>query len=176
MILNDDDARVQPGATLADFDRETQKYGLATPTGINSTTGISGLTLGGGFGWLTRKYGLTIDNLASAQLVTADGKQLQLSNRENSDLFWAIRGGGGNFGVITEYEFKLHPVGPEVLAGLMVYPFIEVNTIFAKVTANWWIRMSEVFNISGNFAEGPATALPAQRGARQTGCCPCAVL
>lgn len=125
-------ARVQPGATLADFDRETQKYGLATPTGINSTTGISGLTLGGGFGWLTRKYGLTIDNLVSAQLVTADGKQLQVNERENSDLFWAIRGGGGNFGVVTEYEFKLHPVGPEVLAGLIVFPFTEARKILQQ--------------------------------------------
>lgn len=125
-------ARVQPGATLADFDRETQKYGLATPTGINSTTGISGLTLGGGFGWLTRKYGLTIDNLVSAKMVTAKEKQLTVSEHENTDLFWAIRGGGGNFGVVTEYEFKLHPVGPEVLAGLIVFPFTDAKKIMQQ--------------------------------------------
>ena len=125
-------ARVQPGATLADFDRETQKYGLSTPTGINSTTGISGLTLGGGFGWLTRKYGLTIDNLLSAEIITADEKHLRVSENENSDLFWAIRGGGGNFGVVTEYEFKLHPVGPEVLAGLLVFPFNQAASILQR--------------------------------------------
>ena len=125
-------ARVEPGATLADFDRETQKYGLATPTGINSTTGISGLTLGGGFGWLTRKYGMTIDNLVSAKMVTAKGKELRVSDRENADLFWAIRGGGGNFGVVTEFEYKLHPVGPEVLAGLIVFPFTEAKQIMQR--------------------------------------------
>lgn len=125
-------AKVQPGATLADFDKETQKYGLATPTGINSTTGISGLTLGGGFGWLTRRHGLTIDNLVSARLITAKGKQLRLSNSENTDLFWAIRGGGGNFGIVTEYEFKLHPVGPDVLAGFLVFPFTKAEDVLQK--------------------------------------------
>ncbi|MDX1372545.1 MAG: FAD-binding oxidoreductase, partial [Nitrososphaeraceae archaeon] len=95
-------ARVQPGATLKDFDAETQKFGLATPVGINSTTGIAGLTLGGGFGWLTRKYGFTIDNLLSAEVVTVDGNTHRASDKENADLFWAIRGGGGNFGIVTE--------------------------------------------------------------------------
>jgi FAD/FMN-containing dehydrogenase len=116
-------AWVGPGATLGDVDRETQAFGLALPTGINSTTGISGLTLGGGFGWLTRKYGLTIDSLVSADVVTADGHLLRASTEENPDLFWAIRGGGGNFGVVTAFEFNLHPVGPEVLSGLVVHPF-----------------------------------------------------
>jgi FAD/FMN-containing dehydrogenase len=116
-------AWVGPGATLGDVDRETQAFGLALPTGINSTTGISGLTLGGGFGWLTRKYGLTIDSLVSADVVTADGQLLRASTEENPDLFWAIRGGGGNFGVVTAFEFNLHPVGPEVLSGLVVHPF-----------------------------------------------------
>lgn len=125
-------AKVEPGATLADFDKQTQKYGLATPTGINSTTGISGLTLGGGFGWLSRQHGLTIDNLVSARLITAKGQQLRLSDNENSDLFWAIRGGGGNFGVVTEYEFKLHSVGPDVLAGLLVFPFTKAEDILRQ--------------------------------------------
>ncbi|MEO6568487.1 MAG: FAD-binding oxidoreductase [Opitutaceae bacterium] len=115
-------AHVGPGATLADFDHECQAFGLATPVGINSTTGIAGLTLGAGFGWLSRKYGMTIDNLLAADIVTADGRLLRASEKENADLFWAIRGGGGNFGIVTRFEFKLHPVGPNVLTGLFVYP------------------------------------------------------
>jgi FAD/FMN-containing dehydrogenase len=115
-------ARVEPGATLADFDAEAQAFGLATPLGINSTTGVAGLTLGGGFGWTTRKFGLTIDNLLSADVVTADGKLMRASESENEDLFWALRGGGGNFGIVTAFEFKLHRHGPEVLSGLIVHP------------------------------------------------------
>ncbi len=125
-------AQVEPGATLNDVDRATQRHGLATPLGINSTTGIAGLTLGGGFGWLTRKYGMTIDNLASVDLVTADGSQMRCSDRENTDLYWAVRGGGGNFGVVTRFEFSLHPVGPEILAGLLVFPFAQARQVFAK--------------------------------------------
>jgi FAD/FMN-containing dehydrogenase len=115
-------ARVEPGALLSDFDREAQAFGLATPLGINSTTGVAGLTLGGGFGWLSRSLGLTIDNLLSADVVTADGQWLRTSEKENADLFWGIRGGGGNFGVVTSFEFRLHPVGPTVLAGLIIHP------------------------------------------------------
>jgi FAD/FMN-containing dehydrogenase len=125
-------AYVEPGATLEDFDKAAQAHGLATPVGINSTTGIAGLTLGGGFGWLTRKYGMTIDNLVSAQVVTADGNQIRASATENADLFWAIRGGGGNFGVVTEFEFELHPVGPEVLAGLIVFPFSQAHQVLTQ--------------------------------------------
>ncbi len=125
-------ARVQPGATLKDFDAETQKHGLATPVGINSITGIAGLTLGGGFGWLTRKYGFTIDNLLSAEVVTVNGEILRASETENADLFWAIRGGGGNFGVVTEFQFKLYPVGPEILSGLLVFPFKNAKNILKQ--------------------------------------------
>jgi FAD/FMN-containing dehydrogenase len=122
-------ARVEPGATLADFDREAQAFGLATPLGINSTTGVAGLTLGGGFGWLSRGLGLTIDNLISADVVTANGELLRASDQENPDLFWGIRGGGGNFGVVTSFEFKLHPVGPNVLAGLIVHPLNDAKEV-----------------------------------------------
>jgi FAD/FMN-containing dehydrogenase len=128
-------AYVEPGATLADFDQAAQVHGLATPVGINSTTGIAGLTLGGGFGWLTRKYGMTIDNLVSAQVITADGNQIRTSETENTDLFWAIRGGGGNFGVVTEFEFQLHPVGPEILAGLIVFPFSQAKQVLTRYRA-----------------------------------------
>ncbi|HBC3498403.1 MULTISPECIES: FAD-binding oxidoreductase [Vibrio] len=130
-------AFVEPGCTLGDLDEATQKHGLATPVGINSTTGIAGLTLGGGFGWLSRKYGMTIDNLVSANVVTADGRQLLASETENEDLFWALRGGGGNFGIVTQFEFQLHPVDPEVLSGLIVFPFEQAKSVitqFAKFT------------------------------------------
>ena len=104
------------------FDAATQKHGLATPVGINSTTGIAGLTLGGGFGWTTRKFGLTADNLLSADVVTANGELVRASPTEHRDLFWALRGGGGNFGVVTAFEFALHELGPQVLSGLVVHP------------------------------------------------------
>jgi FAD/FMN-containing dehydrogenase len=122
-------ANVGPGATLGDIDREAQQFGLALPTGINSTTGIAGLTLGGGFGWLTRKFGMTIDNLISAEIVLADGRMARASVTENQDLFWAIRGGGGNFGAVTNFEFRLHPVGPQVLSGLVVHPLADAKRV-----------------------------------------------
>jgi FAD/FMN-containing dehydrogenase len=125
-------AWVEPGATLADLDRETQAFGLAVPTGINSTTGIAGLTLGGGFGWITRKFGLTIDNLLSADVITADGVLRRASAAENPDLFWALRGGGGNFGVVTAFEFQLHKLGPQVLAGLVVHPFDDAQALLKQ--------------------------------------------
>ena len=115
-------ARVGGGATLGDVDRETQKFGLVTPLGINSTTGVAGLALGGGFGWLSRSLGLTVDNLLSADVVLASGERVTASARENTDLFWAIRGGGGNFGVVTSFEFRLHELAPAVLAGLVFHP------------------------------------------------------
>jgi FAD/FMN-containing dehydrogenase len=122
-------AYVEPGATLANLDEATQAHGLATPVGINSTTGIAGLTLGGGFGWLTRKYGMTIDNLVSVDVITAEGRKIRASETDNADLFWAIRGGGGNFGVVTQFEFQLFPVGPEIFAGLIVFPFSQAKQI-----------------------------------------------
>ncbi len=123
-------ARVEPGALLSDFDRETQAFGLSTPTGINSTTGVAGLTLGGGFGWQSRKRGLTIDNLVAVDVVLASGEFVQASAKQNADLFWAVRGGGGNFGVVTSFEYQLHELGPEVLAGLIVYPFAQAHQVF----------------------------------------------
>ena len=123
---------VEGGATLADFDAATQAHGLATPLGINSTTGVAGLTLGGGFGWLSRKYGMTVDNLESAEVVTAAGEVVRASATEHPDLFWALRGGSGNFGVVTRFEFRLHPVGPDVLSGLIVYPFSEAKRVLQQ--------------------------------------------
>jgi FAD/FMN-containing dehydrogenase len=117
------------GGIVIDVDKATQAFGLAIPTGINSTTGIAGLTLGGGFGWLTRKYGLTIDSLIAAEVVTADGELRRASATENQDLFWALRGGGGNFGVVTAFEFRLSPAGPEVYAGLIVHPFADAQEV-----------------------------------------------
>jgi FAD/FMN-containing dehydrogenase len=122
-------ARVDAGATLGDVDRATQAVGLATPLGINSTTGVAGLTLGGGFGWLSRRLGLTIDNLLSAEVVTAHGDQVRASDSEHSDLFWGIRGGGGNFGIVTSFELGLHPIGPEVLSGLIVHPLSAAGDV-----------------------------------------------
>ncbi|MDB5959888.1 MAG: FAD-linked oxidase [Massilia sp.] len=125
-------ARVEGGATLRDFDHEAQSYGLATPLGINSTTGVAGLTLGGGFGWLSRTLGLAADNLLSAEMVTADAQRLHVSANYHPDLFWAIRGGGGNFGVVTRFEFQLHPVGPEITAGLIVFPSAQARTVLMQ--------------------------------------------
>ena len=121
--------QVEPGLNWGDVDRETQLFGLAVPGGIVSATGVAGLTLGGGFGWLSRKYGLTSDNLLSVDVVLADGRFLKASSTENPDLFWGIRGGGGNFGIVTSFEFQLQPVGPDVMAGLILYPFEDAREV-----------------------------------------------
>jgi FAD binding domain/Berberine and berberine like len=115
-------ARVQAGVLLGELDRETQEYGLAVPSGIVTHTGVAGLTLGGGIGWVMRKYGLTIDQLLSVDMLTAGGDLVRASKEQNADLFWGIRGGGGNFGIVTEFEFRLNPVGPYVMAGPVFWP------------------------------------------------------
>ncbi|WP_240469904.1 FAD-binding oxidoreductase [Cyclobacterium sp. SYSU L10401] len=120
-------ARAEAGALLSDLDHETQAFGLAVTAGVVSHTGIAGLTLGGGQGYLMNKFGLTIDNLLSVDMVLADGSFVKASKSENEDLFWAIRGGGGNFGVVTSLEYQLHKVGPEVLAGMILYPLDQAK-------------------------------------------------
>ena len=126
-------AHVQGGALWADVDRETQVFGLAAPGGVVSDTGVAGLTLGGGYGWLRRKYGLSCDHLVQAEVVTADGRVLTASEDSNADLFWAIRGGGGNFGIVTSFTFDLKPVGPLVAFAATMYPVEEV----AEVMRGW---------------------------------------
>ncbi len=124
-------ARAEPGLTWGELDRETQVFGLAVTGGIVTTTGIAGFTLGGGLGWLMRRDGLTLDNLISADIVTAKGEFLSASASENADLFWGLRGGGGNFGVVTSFEFSLHPVGPTVMAGMIVYPASQAKEVLS---------------------------------------------
>ena len=118
-------ATAEAGVLLGELDRETQAHGLAVPSGIVTHTGVAGLTLGGGIGWLQRKYGLTIDQLLSVDLITAEGELVKASETENPDLFWGVRGGGGNFGVVTKFEFRLNPLGPEVVAGPVFWPVEE---------------------------------------------------
>jgi hypothetical protein len=122
--------RAQPGVLLGELDRATQAVGLATPTGNVSMTGLAGLTLGGGLGWIARKHGPACDNLLSAQVVTVDGDRVKADAAENTELLWGLRGGGGNFGVVTSFEYQLHPVGPEVVAGGMVYSFADAPEVF----------------------------------------------
>ena len=121
-------ARAEAGLTWGEFNRETQAFGLATTGGVVSTTGIAGLTLGGGLGWLMGKHGLSCDNLLSADIVTADGEFLTASATEHPDLFWGLRGGGGNFGIVTSFEYQLHPVGP-VLAGMVIHPIDQAREV-----------------------------------------------
>ncbi|MET8446040.1 FAD-binding oxidoreductase [Streptomyces sp. NPDC005209] len=119
----------QAGLTWGDLDHETQAFGLAVTGGLVSSTGIAGFTLGGGVGWLLRRHGLASDNLTAAEVVTADGRVVRADAHEHSELFWALRGGGGNFGVVTSFEYQLHPVGPQVLAGLIFYPLAEARQV-----------------------------------------------
>lgn len=122
-------ARVQAGVLLGELDRETQEFGLAVPSGIVTHTGVAGLTLGGGLGWVMRKYGLTIDQLLSVDVITAEGELVRASEDRNADLFWGVRGGGGNFGIVTEFEFRLNPVGPYVVAGPVFWPMEDAPEV-----------------------------------------------
>ncbi len=123
---------IEPGATWGDVDRATRPFGLVVPSGIVSATGVAGLTLGGGFGWLTGRYGLTCDNLVAADVVTADGMVRRASAQENPELFWALRGGGGNFGIVTSFEFRGRPLGAEVMAGMVVYPMVRATEVIER--------------------------------------------
>jgi FAD/FMN-containing dehydrogenase len=169
-------ARAEGGATWADFDHATQAFGLASTGGIASTTGIAGLTLGGGIGYLNRKYGLACDNLISADVVTADGRLLTASATEHSDLFWALRGGGGNFGVVTSFEYQLHPVGL-VLAGVVTWPLERANEVLRfyrefSLAAPDELRLDAIL---GTSPFGPSVAIiacwcgPIQEGERVLG-------
>lgn len=133
---------VQGGATLGDLDRAMQPFGLAVPVGLVSATGIGGLTLHGGMGWLTRKHGLTIDNLLSVKIVTADGQLRKASETEHADLFWALRGGGGSFGVVTSFEFRAHPVGPQVWFLGTIYPIAQAKRVL-QFTRDFMARAPE---------------------------------
>ncbi len=148
-------ARAQPGLTWGEFDAATQAQGLALTGGIQSTTGIAGFTLGGGFGYLARKHGLTCDNLLSAQVVTADGHVLTASKNENGDLFWGLRGGGGNFGIVTEFELQLYPLGP-IYGGMLVYPIERAREVMRYYSDRSKNEPDELFTIL-LFSNAPAT-------------------
>jgi FAD/FMN-containing dehydrogenase len=153
-------ARAQAGCTLGDVDRETQLYGLAAVLGFVSTTGIGGLTVGGGFGYLTRRQGWTCDNLVSMDVVTAEGKSVQASAEHDSDLFWALRGGGGNFGIVTSFEYSLYPVGPQVMAGAIAWKgedAPEVLRFYREITAS---APRELACVAGLRMAPPAPWLP----------------
>src|SRR5690606_22015594 len=148
-------ARAEGGVTWGELDRATQVYGLATPGGVVSDTGIAGLTLGGGLGWLRRKYGLSVDNLLSVDIVTADGRLLKANESENADLFWGLRGGGGNFGIVAAFEYRLHPVGPEVMFCFAFQPgerAKEALEFYREYTASAPDEVS-AFAILGTFPE-----------------------
>jgi FAD/FMN-containing dehydrogenase len=153
-------ARAEPGLTWGEFDHETQAFGLALTGGVQSTTGIAGFTLGGGFGYLARKHGLTCDNLLSADVVTADGRLLTASPKEHADLFWGLRGGGGNFGIVTSFDFRLFPLGP-VLGGMLVYPAAQAEAVLRFYREFVTTAPEELFALP-IFSTAPAAAnLPA---------------
>jgi FAD/FMN-containing dehydrogenase len=185
--------RVQGGATLGDVDRETQLFGLAVPAGVVSTTGVAGLTLHGGAGHLRRKHGLTIDNLLSVDIVTADGVLRHASATENEDLFWAVRGAGSNFGVVTSFEFRAHPIGPMVMVAAVFYPFEDVKTLLpawrdyvasapnevGSIAICWSVPPHEpfppehhgraVFVVAGSYAGPVDEGEPVMQGLRELG-------
>ncbi len=147
-------ARVEGGARLRDLDHETQAFGLAAPVGVVSATGVAGLTLHGGAGWLLRKHGLSIDNLLSVDIVTADGRMRKASQSENADLFWAIRGGGGNFGVVTSFEYRLHPVGPKVWMAVPMYPLERAEEVMGSLR-DYMANAPEELMVLGVFWSAP---------------------
>jgi hypothetical protein len=149
-------ARAEGGATWGDFDRETQAFGLATTGGIVPTTGVAGLTLGGGIGYLNRKYGLSCDNLLSADVVTADGRLLTANADENEDLYWGLRGGGGNLGVVTSFQFRIHPVGP-VLAGEVIYPLDRAKEVL-RFYRDWSTEAPDEVRADATLISGPEGA------------------
>jgi FAD/FMN-containing dehydrogenase len=146
-------ARAEGGATWGDFDHETQAFGLATTGGIVPSTGIAGLTLGGGIGYLNRKHGLACDNLLCADVVTADGQWRRASAEEHEDLFWGLRGGGGNFGVVTAFQYRLHPVGP-VLGGEIVYPLNQAKKVL-RVYRDWSSAAPDELRADATLLSGP---------------------
>jgi FAD/FMN-containing dehydrogenase len=158
----------QGGVTWRELDHETQAFGLALTGGLISTTGIAGFTLGGGIGWLMRKYGLTCDNLEAVDLVTADGRLVRASEHENPELYWGLRGGGGNFGIVTSFEFRLHRVGPTVLAGPIFFPGEQATQIlrgYREYTADLPDEMTTLVNLT----TAPPAPFPSSRRARQEG-------
>ena len=146
--------RAQGGVTWAELNRETQLHGLAVTGGVVSTTGIAGLTLGGGLGWLMGKYGLALDNLRSVELVTAEGRVLRASKDEQADLFWALRGGGGNFGVATSFEYQLHPVGPTITGGLVAHPFERARDVL-RFFRDFTASLPDEFTVFGGLIHAP---------------------
>jgi FAD/FMN-containing dehydrogenase len=159
-------ARVQPGVLLGELDRATQEHGLATPTGNVSMTGVAGLTLGGGLGWIARKHGPACDNLLSAEVVTADGRRVTASETENPDLLWGLRGGGGNFGVVTSFEYRLHPVGPHVIAGGVLHDFADAPEVF-RFFAEYAAEAPDELSVTAStFLASPAMPVPPEMHGR----------
>ncbi|MFD0507620.1 FAD-binding oxidoreductase [Streptomyces chiangmaiensis] len=128
--------RAQPGVKLGEMDAAAQQHGLAVPAGTVSSTGVAGLTLGGGIGFLMRRHGATVDNLLACDMITVDGRKVRADATENPELFWALRGGGGNFGVVTSFEYRAHPVGPDVVAGQLIFPFDQAADVLGKLSAH----------------------------------------
>ena len=147
-------AQAQAGLTWGEFDKSTQEQGLATTGGLVTTTGVAGFTLGGGFGWLVRKYGMTIDNLQSVEMVLANGKRISASPDENSDLFWGVRGGGGNFGIVTSFNYRLHPVGPEIYGGALFYPVSKAKELL-QFYNKWTQSMPDELSTMSAFIIAP---------------------
>lgn len=149
--------RAQPGVLLGELDAATHRHGLAVPAGTVSTTGVAGLTLGGGIGHLMRRYGATVDNLLACDMVTVDGRKVRADEAENPELFWALRGGGGNFGVVTAFEYRAHPVGPDVVAGQLIFPFDQAADILSELPSHMATAPRELGLLA---AIAPAPALP----------------